>query len=318
MLKNKNAEGQAEKRTEVVFYFEKHQLPYLKFLEEYVRRNKPDVIVLERPHEELFYDMLKGKISVKAYMENTHFQHSNPAFSKKKYELLGELYGEGVRVEPMLAEAVDELRSRLSRLRYLAAFQSELSITGRDFENAVSGRMDFARLLGVEGRLRDMRRTVELAERIKNGELKGKILVVVGSAHTESKNLLEKEFSKSDNVSISFVYPFRDMVADMFQGASEVYPPGVELARAYGQEHSKEKEICSRERKRLLGARDLIYSLISKDLQSSRGDELRNYEAVRAVNKLGYEDCKRMFEMIVKNDMSRKEAFDFVQEYVRR
>jgi hypothetical protein len=313
MLKSK--EGEA--KTEVVFFFEKHQMTYLKSLKESVERVKPNIIVVEHTHEEIFDMMIKNSISVKEYMGITRYSHTAPEFSKNKYELLREFHKKGVKIKTVAAEETDNTRRELTELRRIAERNMNLYAMVGDFGGMVSAGMDMARALGSEGALRDIKRSAELAGKIKSGEWRGTIMVELGMAHTACKNMLIEQLRDRDDVTVSSLHPFKDVASEMFHTAESVYAPGLELSRIFGQEATIGGEICSRDRKRLLAARDIIYSLTYDEKTESREGERWDYERIKMVNKLSYDDCRGLCEEILKTDMGAEKASQLVKDYLK-
>jgi hypothetical protein len=298
-----------ERKTNIVFLFGSHKPSYLEKLKELTERKPPNFIILEEEKDEHFPKMLKGEITVPQYMrniENSGRLYPNTEFSRRKYELLKELSREGVKVE-QFEPKLDEATSIKEKEASTTILFMESFARARNFEDAVSCGIIFAKRYGDVIKVKDESRASGIAEKIKSGEWRGDILIEAGSVHTNVKNILIEGFKGNKEISITSLYAQSKYVEEVFgKGTQEIYDPSHELRRAYAYGKKPDEE-----RERLLAARFVVHHQMDKEGAPDRVE----YEATRMINQLSYEECKQLFNKI--NQMNSEEAFKVVEDYLK-
>ncbi len=288
---------------EVCVLFTSHRVEMLEHFKDYAMRF--DEIVIEEPRDDMFKDMLEGKITVDSYVEklNTSF----PVYSKYQCEMLRYLHGLGKRIyqiEPYL-EILERIHRSIERKEELPEDERSLKVREierkvneawidyqeaflrKDFDALVEATVRYSKADAERFRIRDRMRAEEISRVIGD-----RALVEAGQIHVLLPKYLEELGFRVSTVNLP------EMISKKL-GIELYLNPGNELTIKYmlGEEVSHEEA-------RLLSARGIIYiSLIpKKELLPSEKDPyphlVRENKVAKTVRKLDYEDCKRLFYRI--------------------
>jgi hypothetical protein len=306
---------EAERSTEVTFFFMYHTLSCLGEFKKRINEKPPNVLVLEEERNHKFLPMLEGKISMEEYLKDYEWSVSKE-FVKERNVFLQKLHKERPEIR---MEQVGPRSFLEGMLRQGAAYEVFSSMLKGNFDDITSAFADRAML---EGRLLDRyhedRRVDEIAKNIRSGEWHGEILVEAGGTHTGVRNILIDRLKNMDNVKINPPIHAARGIAEKTFGrlAAEVHSPEGELGKIYmrGKEPSEEM-------RKLLGARAVIFQKITSMPKGGGTDfdfESEEMRAIKMVNQLSYEECKQLFNEINPKMMGRGVAFKSVEDYLKK
>lgn len=306
--------------------FSSHRVEFLPYLEKFMRQS--DIIILEEAPNALFYEMLKGNVSIEDYLNEEIFEF--PKFSFYFCKLLKKLYEEGktiLQIEPYIemllkiyemfsewknpsqVESIPELNKVYEKekkaTKALIDFY-EISID-KPFNEVVEAVKVFAKADAERFRFRDILR----ADAILNSlPPEGSICIEAGGIH----QYLAEELSKK--LSINKVFLLEDLTKT-FIGKKWTYPPGDILTLRY---IFREKE--NEKLENLLSARALIYIMIIEKEEMLPKENVKTphlldeIRAVELVNKLSFQDCERIYSEI--RFKSREKALKTVNHYISK
>lgn len=308
----------------ITIVFTSHRVELLPYLEKFMHNS--DVIILEEAPNPQFYEMLKGNVSIEDYLSEEVFEF--PMFSFYFCRILRNLYKKGktiLQIEPYIerllkiykmfsegknpsdVESISELNEVYEKekkaTKALIDFY-EISIN-RAFEDVVEAVKVFAKADAERFRLRDTLRANEILNSLPQ---KGHICIEAGGIH----QYLAEELSKK--LSINKVFLLED-VTKALTGKKWTYPPGdiLTLRYIFGEKEDKELE-------NLLSARALIYIMIITKEEMLPNEDVKiphildEIRAIQLVNKLSFEDCKKIYrEIRFKN---RQKALQIVNHYI--
>ncbi len=242
---------------------------------------KFDIIVLEEPKNDLFYDVLEGKLAPQAYARKIHTSY--PLYTEKLMDMLRGMRRKQIfQVEPYLEE-VERLRNfnegdsrvkemeRRVNMHYVDFTESFLKA---DFEEIIEKTLKFSEADAERLKMRDEMRAKALEE-FDNA------IVEAGMDH-----FLLAELLNAEHVRIP------EIIARTL-GTEYLEIPGSRLLRAFIK--GEEEDF------RLLAARNLIFiTLLEKremvpDFEGDFPHFVHEQKLVRFVNKLDYEKCKKLF-----------------------
>ena len=306
---------EAERNTEVTFFFMYHTLSCLGEFKKRINEKPPNILVLEQEKNPKFLPMLEGKISMEEYQQDYEFSVSNE-FVKERDEFLQKLHKERpeIRIEQVGPRSFFE-----GMLRKGATYTVFSSMLKGNFDDIAS---TFADRAMVEGRLltkyHEDKRVGEIAGKIRSGEWHGDILIEAGGSHTGVRNTLIDRLRNMENVKINPpIYSARGIAKKTFgRLAAEVRSPEGELEKIYL--HGKEP---SEERRKLLGARAVIFQKITTIPKGGGTDfdlESEEMRAIKMVNQLSYDECKQLFNEIHSKRMGGEGAFKSVEDYLKK
>jgi hypothetical protein len=307
-MQSETADIQLGKETRVTFFFEAHNLSCLKVFKEHVEKNRPNFILLELEKDTRFLHMLRGEISIGEYMRELNYSFTE--FTREQYAFLREEYKKGIKIEQLAGGWFSrDLIGGEGIWRKIFA-----SIHNGDFEGAVESELERARI-DIEWLNKCERmRAKEIADKIKRGELYGNVLIESGAFHTRVEKFLKEELRGVTNVEkVDAVHAEKEAPKGIFGNtAVSVYRPANELERLY--EYVKQP---SKERERLLAARDVIFIFIDKPhADVDFGEEINEFEKIKLVNQLSYEECRALSSEI--EEMSREVLFEFIDAYLKK
>ncbi len=259
--------------------FSSHRVENLPFIE--YEFQKADVIVLEEPRNDLFYDVLENKMSVEEYVKNVSTQF--PLYTSELLKLLRKLSDREIyQIEPYLEEVEklrytntgDEKVREMERKVNLAYIDYTESFIKSDFDEIVQKVIDFAKADAERFIMRDRMR----AEAI---DFEGDVVVEAGLMHTKLAELLDAD---------TVIVP--QLIAREL-GTEYLDPPGNVLTRAfiYGEDADFS----------LLAARSLVFVTLveKKEMMPDSVDRYPHFiheqKLVRFVNRLDYEKCRKIF-----------------------
>jgi len=284
--------------------FTSHRVEMLPHFEDVAKDY--DVVVVEEPRDERFERMLKGEITVDEYVRT--LDTSFPIYSKHQCEVLRRLYGMGkkiLQIDPYLEtierirEAVErgeldkikdervELVQRTEREANLAWLDYNEAFLRRDFDELVDATVRFTKADAERFKVRDRMRAEEIAESVD-----GDVLVEAGQIHILLPRFLEEMGFEVSTINLPETIARRLGI--------ELYPnPGNELTKRFmlGEDVDEEEA-------RLMAARGIIYiSLVPKEEMLPTEEKpyphlVEENKIAKAVSKLSYEGCKRLFYKI--------------------
>lgn len=242
---------------------------------------KREVIILEEPRNDLFQDVLEGKIDVEEYVKRIDTQF--PIYTAKLIEMLKKLNNKRIlQVEPYLEE-VEKLRNfnsgdecvrDMERKVNMAYISYAESFIRYGFDELVEKAIRFAELDAERFIMRDRMR----AEAIEPGD---NVVVEAGLMHKKLAEFLDAE-----------VVNIPDIIGEKI-GMKRLDTPGNELTYAFI--NGEERDFS------LLAARSLVFvTLVEKremvpEFEGDFPHFIHEQKLVRFVNKLDYEKCKKVF-----------------------
>ena len=289
---------------EALVLFTSHRVEMLKHFEEYAE--KFDKIVIEEPRDNLFEKMLKGEIAIEDYVDqlNTAF----PLYSQYQCELLRKLYSAGkeiYQIEPyleileMIHKAIeknklDELPDNedvrkvreIERKVNKAWIEYQEAFIRKDFDGLVNAMIEFTKADAERFKIRDEMRAREIAK------IDGKVLVEAGHIHILLPQYLENYGFKVSTVSLPEMVA-KKLGIEFYQNPGNLLTVKFMLGEKVDENEAK-----------IMAARGLIYiSLTPKEELLPSDDEpyphlIRECKLAKIVNKLSYEECKRLFYKI--------------------
>jgi len=287
--------GLSHHRLEVIPHFE-------PFLEE------ADLIILEEPENERFEECLKGKISPEEYLETGDYAF--PEYMRASLKLFRKYYQKGkkfLQIEPYFSilkkiyEGCENGDVQGFGREYVRVYETERRCTEKllefyeaslssDFEEIVEKVIAFSKVDAERFILRDEMRLSAILEALPQ---KGKVFIEAGTSHLYLyRELLKKLHHKWK---VKFFYLLEGLSLEE-TGKRWNYPPGELLTL----KHIFRKELKEDE-ERLLSARALIYIKIipKEELFPTRENPYPHFyaelEAYKLVNKLSFEDCKKLY-----------------------
>ncbi len=264
--------------------FSSHRVENLPFIEREFQ--KADVIVLEEPKNDLFYDVLENKISVEEYVKNVNTQF--PLYTSELVKMLRKFSDREIyQIEPYLEEVEklrytntgDERVREMERKVNLAYIDYTESFIKSDFDEIVQKVIDFAKADAERFIMRDRMR----AEAIDFDNA----VVEAGLMHTKLA-----EFLDADTVLVPELIA-RELNTEYLD------PPGNVLTKAfiYGEDADFS----------LLAARSLVFVTLveKKEMLPDSVDRYPHFvheqKLVRFVNRLDYERCRKIFTSLWKH-----------------
>jgi hypothetical protein len=307
-----------------------HRPEMVPFLARTMRQHA--AIFLEEPPHPDFESMLKGTVSLDAYLQELDVEY--PAFSKSMCLLLQELAAEGktiVQVEPFIEilldihnffaeghapEELDKnsihypvyLAEKNATGALLAFYQTALSGT---FEDTIEAVKHFARLDAARFRLRDSLRAQALAPLVEN---QASAFIEAGVIHLQLWGLLRKKLFRPERLKL---ISLSDTALQSIGQKGHIYGPGDQLTLLFifHPRHSDP------ERETILAARSLIYSkLIGKDEQNedltSLPHTIDERTCIEVVRRLSLNDCRILYSLIRR--VSTVQSKQIVADYLEK
>ncbi len=262
-----------------------HRVENLPFIEK--EFEKAEIIVLEEPPNDLFRDVLEGKISAKDYVESINTQF--PRYTLELLSILRKFSDREIyQIEPYLEE-VEKLKHtnvgnekvrEMERRVNMAYIDYAESFIKSNFDEIVQKVVEFAKADAERFVMRDEMRAKAI-------DFDGEVVVEAGLMHTKLVEFLDAE-----------VVTVPELIAEEL-GTEYLDPPGNVLTKTfiYGEDADTH----------LLAARSLVFvTLVEKgemvpDSVDIYPHFIHEQKLVRFVNKLDYEKCKRVFTNLWKH-----------------
>ncbi|RLI74101.1 hypothetical protein DRO97_06370 [Archaeoglobales archaeon] len=276
--------------------FTSHRVEFLEHFES--EAMKYDVIVLEEPKNDRLFEYFDGKITRDEYVKS--LDTSFPHYTLLHLELLRRLHKKGkkiLQIEPYLEKlnkiyeliekgevggdpVVREVERKVTRawIEYQEAFMK------KDFDELVEKTIEYTKVDAERFKVRDEMRAEKIVE------LDGEVLVEAGQIHILLPIFLMERGCEVLTKSIP-----NEIAKNL--GYEWSFNPGSELTKKYMLNEDVKDE-------KLIAARALIYiSMISKkEILPSEKEKyphlMDEIKVVSFVNKLNYNDCKKLFEKI--------------------
>jgi hypothetical protein len=313
----------------VTIGFSSHRAEALPFIRREMERHQ--IIVLEEPSSPYFSAMLKGGLSIHEYL--MEIDSGFPEFERLMCGLLRELHKKGhkiVQVEPYLevllkihdlfAEGkTPEDIVKLSRL--VEVYQAEKHATralityytrsmATQFNQVIQSVKDFARADAKRLTLRACLRAKAILSMIRSDK---DIYIESGYIHYPLYLCLRQKLPPYQKIRVVFLL---QPVVKRLEGRRRNMGPGDILTLNYAFNSGIEEDLSN-----LLAARSLIYiKLIQKEEMlpgiSDAPHSEDEVEINRLVDRLGFEDCRLIFEKIRFED--RERALHLVKTYVKK
>ncbi len=311
--------------------FSPHRIETLYFAEKLMKEH--DIVVLEEPHNEMFFSFLEDKIPLESYIENNDFWF--PEFVKRASLILKNLYKQGKRIlqiEPYLEKVLliqkrlsegDNLEEILQDKELKEVYEVEHKAIGKllefyqvsmgdDFLKIVEAVKTFSKADAERFRLRDRLRAKAILKILPE---KGKVYIEAGTIHIYFKKLLHLYLGKTWKIRHKFL--LEDYLKPII-GKAWLFPPGEILTLRYILKRKENQQI-----ENLLSARSLIYIKVipKEELVPSEKEPFphlkKELKAIKMVNRLSFEDCKRLYKEIffIKEP---KLAFKVVKEFISK
>ncbi|MGQ9755854.1 MAG: hypothetical protein ACUVRF_07835 [Desulfotomaculales bacterium] len=279
-----------------------------------------DLIILEEPPDPWFKEVLAGRMTVDAYVDE--LVPAFPEFTRSACLLLQRLYRAGrllIQVEPYLEtmeriyDLLDNQGVPAARVRampgvvgavYLAESRTTKALFnfygkmgGHDFHAAVTACREFARADAARLRLRARLRAEAIAARVHAGDYRGRIYVEAGYLHLALFVFLRQEL-KEKGIQVRPRFLLAEPLAHLAgpRAPRQLLAPG-DVLTLRAVFHAP----TSRKRAELLAAQAIIYSALlgkREKVPSARvpyphlAEELRLLSYVR---NLDYEACEASF-----------------------
>lgn len=279
-----------------------------EFLEDFEKEAmKYDTIILEEPPNNKLFEYFEGKITKNEYIQN--LDTSFPRYTSLHLDLLKRLYEHDkkiLQIEPYLEKlnriyeliekgevGGDKIVRQIEGKVTKAWIEYQEAFVRRDFDKLVEKTIEFTKVDAERFRIRDGMRAEKIAEAIKSNLTGSNVLVEAGQIHILLPVSLK---NKGFKVSVKSI---PNEVAKRL-GYVWMFNPGSELTIKYmlGEGIENEKTIA---------ARALVYiSIIGKDEMLPSENEryphlMDEIKVVSFVNRLNYEDCKKLFEKLWKD-----------------
>lgn len=286
-----------------------------------------ELIILEEPPHQSFYEMLRGTIETEDYLLDQDIEY--PAFSRQQCLLMQRLFRDGrklLQVEPFIERLLevqnffadgngpDDLdQSTVNYQVYLRekeATQTLINyyqtVRGNNFADIIESVDDFARADAKRFELRDRLRAEAIVNRLNDSK---SICIEAGPIHLLLCHLLHKRIPSGWTLKPIFV----ELSGLKQLGISSgLFGPGDKLTVHYLFGRTLPSEIAH-----LLCARTLIFmKIVNKEEYSDTStpfphlaDEAR---AAALVNHLSFEQCRKLFFEI--RDQSVNAAIAMVRE----
>ena len=309
-----------------------HRIEFLDFVRAEMERH--DLILLEEPPHPGFDRMLRSHLTIEEYIED--LETAFPQYTSAMCIVLRELYKKRrvvQQVEPYLEtlERIHEMLVRgvspdeilqipIKRGVYLSENKATKTLLNYysktllgSFEQVVEGVKEFAEADAHRGKLREKMRAKAIAREAKN--TKGDIYVEVGYLHFPMFIWLKRELG--DDIKVKLVFLQSHLIKKLTgKSIRQILSPGDILTLRYGLGKKGNKATED-----LLAARSLIYiKLLTQDEIPLDSSEFPHTEEEiklsRLVERLTYEDCKRLFKKI--RFLKREGASEVVTRYLKR
>lgn len=250
----------------------------------YSEFSKFGIVILEEPRNDLFYDVLNGKLEADVYAAKLNFQF--PIFTKKLMEMLRELKGRQIlQIEPYLEE-VERIRNFKEGDEKVREMERKINSLHHEYSRALlKGKFDDI----VE---KFLNLSMAEAERIiLRDEMRAEAVMEYDDAVVQAtpNHFKLLEILDAEAVRVS------KLIAEKL-GVEFVLNPGEKLMRAIilGEENDLH----------LLAARSLIFSSLLERremLPEFDGDYphfLHEQKLSRFVERLDYEKCRNLFHKL--------------------
>ncbi|NPB00543.1 MAG: hypothetical protein GXO10_04125 [Crenarchaeota archaeon] len=295
----------------LVVTFLEHRIEYLQ--EFYNISKNYDIIILEEPDISLLTILKNNEIDIDFLVEYLYSEFSE--YLKEQYNIIKKIIKENgktvLQVEPYLTSLVDmfhfiELKvinkviDNDLMIKFVHGVEGLVSkylveyyenILSRSFEDVIDSIIKFAKFDAYRILVRDLVRSFKIKDIVHQYGLDKRYLVEAGTIHTCLPEFLEKLCDVSVHV-----VDIKEIIA---RRLNIVFPqhPGNILTRIFLEARPFNYDYC-----RLLAARSVVYTLLITKSELKPTDTLKyphiidEYRVLDFVNKLGYDDCRRIYE----------------------
>ena len=307
--------------------FSSHRVEALSFARSEMEKHQ--IIILEEPPNTHFYDMLDGRLAIHEYL--MEIDSAFPEFDRRMCNILGEFHGKGwkiMQVEPYLEKLLNihdlfaegrppEYVLNISGLKEV--YKAEKRATGAlivyysssvrgNFDRVIDSVKNFARLDAERLTLRARLRATAIAAFVSGDK---DIYIESGYIHYPLYFYLRRKLASTHNIRPVFLL---QPIVKSLKGRRRNMGPGDLLTLHYSFDSIMKKDLAD-----LLAARSLVYiKLIQKEeMLPGQSDAPHTHEEVkinRLVDKLEFEDCRKIFEKIRLEN--RERALQVVKDYI--
>jgi hypothetical protein len=294
-----------------------------------------DAVILEEAPDPLFQKMLRGKVSIDAYLETLDLEY--PEFGRRMSMAIRDLFGTGVRfhqADPFVAELIriheffadggrpGDIRAGTARHNVYVAEREATAALMAFYEVSVGGDFD-ATLRAVKRFARADADRFELRDRLRAEAIvpivsaPGRYHIEAGLIHFPLWQILKARVPAG--VDLAPVFLMKPAVREMGY-RQHLYGPGDLLTLLYRFHDRPDPR-----REDLYAARALVYSkLIAKD-EIEAGDEPYPHtrdelQTGRIAARLSLADCRRLFPLIHRapTETARKMVRHYLKRFIHR
>lgn len=295
----------------LVVTFLEHRIEYLQ--EFYNISKSYDIIILEEPDIAILTILKDRDVDIDFLVEYLYSEFSE--YLKEQYKLVKKIIKEDnkivIQVEPYLTSLVDmfhfiefkiidKVIDHDLMIRFVHGIESIVSkylveyyenILSKSFEDVVNSIIKFAKFDAYRILIRDLLRALKIRDVLDQYGRDRKYLVEAGTIHTCLPIFLEKLCKVSVHV-----IDIKEVIA---RKLGIIFPqhPGNVLTRIFLEARPFNYDYC-----KLLAARSVVYTLLITKSELKPTDTLKyphiidEYKVLDFVNKLEYEDCRRIYE----------------------
>ena len=293
-----------------------HRPEMVSILSEWMQRHQ--AIFLEEPPAAGFNRMLQYNLAMEDYIMPLDLEY--PSFSRKLYQLLRDMNAAGktiLQVEPYLEVLIgihedfaggrrpDEIdKKSIQYPVYLAEKRATSALIGyyqasvsASFEEVVEAVCSFARADAARFRLRDSLRAQDIVRLLRSYN---SVFIEAGEMHYPLWQILNRSSAGQRKIKLVFLAA---ELAPSLEIKRYLYGPGDRLTLIY----IFHPNTIQKKSVKLLAAQSLIHAkMVQKEEMAEGAAELphlrEELKCNRIVNRLSWNDCRRLFDMIRRSD----------------
>ncbi len=288
-----------------------HRIEYLQ--EFYNLAKDYDIIILEEPDILIQKILEKNDIDIEFLVDYLYSEFSE--YLKEQYNIIKNIIrnmGKTViQVEPYLTglvdmfhfiewKIIDKVLNNDNVIKFIHGVESIVSkylveyyesILSKSFEDVIVNIIKFAKFDAYRILVRDLLRAWKIGDILDEYGKSRKYLVEAGTIHTCLVKFLERVCEETIHV-----IDLKEVIA---RKLNIIFPqhPGNVLTRIFLEARPYNEDYC-----KLLAARSIVYTLLITKSELKPSDMMKyphivdEYRVLDFVNKLEYEDCRRIYE----------------------